>query len=268
MIDFERLEELNDFTDALFGYNKDSALAPTGPRLDLSRPNFHDSKRDFLREKTTVEQAIMHGEGFLNLFVGQEYKGDSEHADMRNRITTAVNQFAKGNARRKHLKSADDLVLKNILETGFFYNSLFVMFEILSVYRQRLAELNDQEKQFWNVTNRPPNYYARTIALRFARMYAREKRERPTFGISSQGNHPSTDFGRALEKIFQLVEVKASVRNAGVWAINQLTDDDLKPPQRGLMGGLFGLDHKASSATQPTENALLKLQRSLEKGSD
>lgn len=88
------------------------------------------------------------------------------------------------------------------------------------------------------MTNRSPNYYARTIALRLARLYAKEMGHRPTLGISREGNFPSTDFGRALEEVFTILNITASFRNAARWAIEQLTDEDMRP-QRNALAGLF-----------------------------
>lgn len=240
MIKQDQIDALNAFTDGLFKWNGGNALAPIGPRLDVSKPNFHDTKKGFLREKNALEQATGHIKAVLDQFVGPQYKGDLEHSKMTTSVHSAMDRLAKSTGQSELLETASDLAMKNIMQTGFYYNSLFFMLHLNSVYHQRLHELSDQEKEFWTITNRPPNYYARTIALRFARIYAMETRSKPTFGVSREGSHPSTDYGRALEQVFQILNIKAKVRNPAEWAIEQLTEDEWNPPANALMGGLFG----------------------------
>ena len=98
--------------------------------------------------------------------------------------------------------------------------------------------MKDQEELFWSTNHRPPNYYARTIALRLARYYARETQERPTVGTSGDGGHPSTAYTKALEEVFEELGIKATVRLPAKWAVNQITEDDLKPR---MLGGVLGL---------------------------
>lgn len=104
--------------------------------------------------------------------------------------------------------------------------------------------------------------------MRFARLYARETSKRPTFGISSQGNHPSTEFGRALEQVFEILNIKANVRNAAVWAIDQLSEDDLRPPQNALLGELLGMVPTENSGQKTAVNALANYRQKTDKGHD
>ena len=104
------------------------------------------------------------------------------------------------------------------------------------------------------------------IALRFARLFANKTGKRPTFGISSEGAHPSTDFGRAIEQVFAILEIKADVRKAAEWALSHLTEQDWKPRQNalgGLMTGLYDFDGSGSSRRDPKDE-IVKLLR--EKG--
>lgn len=256
--------------DGLIGQPVKNALAPAFsrdilPRLDTSKPNFHDNKREFQLEKDVVAAVILHLEGIIDQFVYEN--DDHERSKMRVRIETAVDKAAIVAARSRNLQTPRDLALKNVAETGFFLSSLFVIIDTMECYKNRLRELEDQEKQFWTVAHRPPNYYARTISLRVARLYARSHHAKPTFGIARDRNHPSTEFGRALEQIFAALEIKASVRGAAEWAIGQLTEDEINPPQRGLMGALLGssgdppLPKKSSiKATRDIVEALVKGQ--------
>lgn len=237
-------------------------LGSASPRLDVSRPNIHDSKKEFLREKNTVANVVKHLDGIFHQVLGK--KGDEEHKEMVERLAPAIDASASKSMRSQQVDSASDLALRNIAQTGFYYNSLFVVLEMLSVYKERLRELDDQEKQFWSVSNRAPNYYARTIASRLARLYAKEKRTRPTFGISREGSHPSTEFGRALEQVFSILGVKASVRNAAEWAIDQLSEEDWNPQLNALaLGSLLGKPNP-----NPSQNTRDRIIKALSKGSE
>jgi hypothetical protein len=165
---------------------------------------------------------------------------DSEAGALARRLEEVVD----GSARRKLLvpspNTITDLVRKNKADTGFFVHELWGLADLLMLLRERQDELKDQEQQYWNRKSRPPNYYARAIALRLARLYAREKGARPTFGTARDGGHPSTRYGRALETIFVALEIKGGVKHAAKWAIDQLTEDDLRPAPLGDLLGGFG----------------------------
>ncbi|SFN73775.1 hypothetical protein SAMN04487859_1089 [Roseovarius lutimaris] len=216
-----------------------------GPRLDTSRPNIHDSKKDFLKERDAVASIVEH----LNLAITELFgsEDDVQHQDMADRLQVAIDTGARKPQKFDDPEAAHGLALRNIVQTGFYYNSQLVIVRMINVYQERLNELKDQEAEFWSLANRAPNYYARTIALRLARLYALHKRQKPPFGTARDGNHPSTDFGRALEEIFDVLKIKATVRNAAEWAINQLTEDEINPSTNAFRGMLLGLNPPSST---------------------
>ena len=91
-------------------------------------------------------------------------------------------------------------------------------------------DLKDHKEKFWKFKHRAPDYYARTIALRLAKLFAREVGQRPTFGTAAEGDYPSTAYGRALEEVFEILEIKQKVRTHAKWAIQQITEEDMNPP--------------------------------------
>ncbi len=211
-----------------------------GPRLDTSRPNIHDSKKEFLKERDSVASIIGHLEKVLAELLGP--RDDVQKQEMITRLNISVDLGARKPQKFDEFETAYGLALRNVAQTGFFYNSQMVILRMIIVYKERLKDLKDQESEFWSLSSRAPNYYARTIALRLARLYAQNKQQKPTFGTARDGGHPSTDFGRALEEIFDVLKIKATVRNAAEWAIDQLTEDEINPPENTLMGGLYGMD--------------------------
>jgi len=238
MVEKEQSERLNEIVDRLLGRESQPHIIPDwpSPPFDISRPNIHDSKKEFLQELAVVESIVNNLVDVTSHFRESNSDDTADYDDMHRRLNIAIEVAAIQKNRKMTVSTPSDLAIKNIYDTGFFLSSLRVVTEMTFVYGHRLNDLRDQERQFWTVKNRPPNYYARTIALRFARLYARETGKFPTFGTSREGNFPSTDSGRALEEIFKVLEIKASVPNAAKWALGQLTDDDLGQPKNALLG--------------------------------
>jgi hypothetical protein len=262
-------ERLNEIVDGLLDRQPtdrmQSILTVGAPPFDISRPNIHDSKKDFLRELKAVTG--MHGQlqALLHEMIGKGDKDKPESIARRDRLRLLVDIFANEASRKRPLSTPNDLALKNFTDTGFFHNSVSILIDMYFAMDQRLRDLMEQEIQFWNITNRAPQYYPRTIALRLARLFAREKRERPTFGTARDGNHPSTDFGRALEEVFKVLEIKGSVRSAATWAIEELTDEDVNPPVNALRG-LLSLSPEAVAANRG-RNLLAQFAKAQKKGS-
>lgn len=246
MNEIEKIEQLKTLIESLFGPEEFSFLSKYSAPFDISRPNIHDSKKEFTRELTTVAAVKDHLRGTLDLLLQTINPEDRDplQTAMTKRLSVAIETLALQRGKSETLDGASELALKNIRDTGFYFNSLFVVIEMHGAFDKRLRDLKEQEAQFWTVANRPPNYYARTIALRFARLFASRTRKRPTFGISSEGAHPSTDYGRALEQVFTILEIRANVRKAAEWALSQVTEEDWKPRLNALAGSrgnLLGL---------------------------
>jgi len=141
--------------------------------FDLSRENIHENKKEFILERDTVSAVLNHTNAILDTLLAD--KKDKAFEDMASRLNEAIDRNAGQSFTGKMPKSALDIARRNILDTGFFNASLFVLIDLVSAYRQRKLELDEQEEMFWSVAHRPPNYYARSIALRFARFYARQR---------------------------------------------------------------------------------------------
>lgn len=236
MNESEKIDLLNKLVDSLFGPIEMNFLAKYSAPFDITRPNIHDSKKEFARELGTVLAIRDHLKDMLDLLIATttEAENDPLHQAMVRRLSFAIEANVSQRSKRLNPESASELALKNLKDTGFYYNSIYVVIEMLRSFEQRLRDLKEQESEFWSVAYRAPNYYARTIALRFARLFASRTGKRPTFGISSEGSHPSTDFGRALEQVFDILEIGANVRKAAEWALAQLTEQDWKPKLNAL----------------------------------
>ncbi|WP_298256548.1 hypothetical protein [uncultured Litoreibacter sp.] len=262
-----KVDQVHALCEELFGDRPRNFLSGGSPFIDISRPNFHDSKSEFLLELKAVKAVIGHCEGILFQLVGQD-RDAPPHVEMMDRLEPVINLYALQGSGSARINSPNDLAVRNVVDTGFHHSSLLVIIRMIEAYRRRLAELKQQEADFWNVSNRPPNYYARTIALRFARLFAQERGIKPTIGTVSDGNHPSTDYGRALEDLFRILGIKANVRSAGEWAIPQLVEADWNPPLNHLSGGLLGMGFEkvSTGATiSPVVHELMKTEKKVPK---
>jgi hypothetical protein len=228
------------------------------PPFDIKRPNLHESKTEFLAELKAVKAAREHAIGLARL-LSAPYRENAEEQDVAVPLCDAIDESARRAARSLELRHATDLVLKNAAETNLSFNASMVLLSVLNGLNERYERLKEQEPEFWKQNGRPPNHYARTIALRFAKLVARHTGQKPTVGVSRDGNHPSTEFGRAIEEIFSILEIDAAFRRHAEWAVDQLTDEDMKaPPANALMGGLFGLSGN-SPAPSESLNRLAKM---------
>lgn len=260
------IEQLRKLVESLFGPEENNLLARYSAPFDISRPNIHDSKKEFTRELATVTAVKDHLAETLDLLLQTISPEDRDplKTSMIRRLSVAIETIGLQQGKNETLDTASDLALKNIKDTGFYFNSLFVIVELRNAFDKRLRDLKEQEAQFWTVNNRPPNYYARIIALRFARLFASRTGKRPTFGISSEGPHPSTEFGRALEQVFSILEISANVRKAAEWALSQVTEEDWGPRPNALAGpwgGLLGLGGLLSPRDPKSEIVKLLLEK-------
>lgn len=255
MIDQQKIENLNQLADKLASSAEPTFAGTDYAPFDVSRPNLHESKKEFLEEMNTVSAAVDHLESVLHLLSPLSTEPNPPREAMIQRVHQAIDQSVRQELRKRKVRggSAQDVTIQNFRDTGFVDNALSILPDLVFALKRRLTELGDQEKQFWSVSNRPPNHYARSIALRFARFFAVQTGKRPTFGTSGQGGHPSTDFGRSLEEVFEILGIGSNVKSVAVWAIDQLTDEDLSP-RRSLIFGINGLVRP----DDPLMNAMLE----------
>jgi hypothetical protein len=221
-------------------------IATARSPFDISRPNSHDSKAEFLLEKQAIGSALENARPLLDLVLnGVSDQNARQHGAIRKALKF-VDESVRSKRRVGQLETVFDLMRSNALSIGLSPVLVFLLFDFVEALELREQELKGQEAVFWSGVGRAPNHYARTIALRFAKLVARAAGRKPTFGTARDGGHPSTEFGRALEEIFKILDVGADVRNAAKWAISQLTEEDMNPPVRNALagqwvGGLAGI---------------------------
>ena len=199
-----------------------------------------------------MDAALVNTGALVDFIYAIYIEEDPNHVTSK-RLGEFINREARKDQNRKGSETIVDMIRKNAVEHGLTLVTLFLLVDLRIQLSKRKQELADQESVYWSSAHRAPNYYARTIALRFAKLVARSTGKYPTIGTSRDGGHPSTDFGRALEEIFELLGIGANFRNPAQWAIRQLTDDDLKPsPKPSLFelgSGILGSQMPKGSLT-------------------
>ena len=166
-------------------------------------------------------------------------RGDLTREQCLRKLARAVNEHSRQAAPRPKIDDAITLVRRNVADLGSYMSTVLVMLDFLSALAARHHQLKEQEKTFWQVRHRAPDYFARAIALRLAKLYANETQERPTIGTSSETGDPSTGFSRAVGKTFALLGIETGARRPAEWAVQQLTDEDFKPIQRDALAGPY-----------------------------
>lgn len=215
-----------------------NALAGPQYPFDISKPNQHDSKAEFQLEYDAVNAGIVHTKGLLEaLFPQSEVDAVTK---TRDRLRSIINSKMKVRAPRSNLNESLNLVRKNVSDVGAYPASIFVLLDLQNVLLDRLQELDSQKEQFWNLPHRAPDYYARAIALRLGQLFASETGTRPTYGTSGETGEPSTTYMRALRDVFAALEIHNQERGYAEWAVQQISEEDLKPVQSGMMKGLLG----------------------------
>jgi len=228
MQDQQKIDLIDEIVDALLKREPLNPLANRVNSFDISRPNVHDSKKEYLAELEIVQFASKNATEIVELFLGSKDTEASEKTT--NRIGERVNRSAWVRSINFPSGTASQLITKNASQTDFFWHMITNLILFSEDLEHQIKELKDQENEFWSVNGRPPNYFARTIALRLAKAYALEYGKKPTLGTSGDGGHPSTDFSRALEQIFNILKISADIRGPAKWAVEQLGDEDFLPP--------------------------------------
>ena len=246
MADDNIVDRINEIADRFYERPRRTVLGTSALPFDISKPNFHDTKKDFLEERSLVDKSARNAEELFQVLT-YRYKDGHPLKERSEELCNYVDGIARNSLSKDAVKVPSDLVKRNATDIGITYCMAYLVLDVAYGFRRRRQELNDQEKEFWSGSSRPPNHYARTIALRFARYISRGTGQKPTVGTSRDGGHPSTDFGKALEEIFELLGISADFRRAAMWAVDQLTDEDLEPIGNPLSDpGNFGFGSKSS----------------------
>ncbi|WP_416882852.1 hypothetical protein [Marivita sp.] len=211
----------------------------TGLPFDVTKPNQHDSKADFTREYEIVKNSLAHVNSILFTMIDDK---DPEKKKTLDQLQREIDRKLRLATSQATIETTTDLIRRNVADTGGFVVTLWLFVDFQKVLRARLKELDEQRDKFWNVPHRAPDYYARAIANRLAKLYARETGQRPTSGSSPVSGASSTSFTKALEQIFEVLGIQSGTRSPADWAIEHLTEEDFMPHQNALANLGFPID--------------------------
>lgn len=244
----EKRAELEDACASLGLPLTGPAISRSGYPIDIAKPNIHDSKSEFLLEMNAVRKLDEHAFNLVSGLMVPEVEGGEDEAMMRRRVNHALDAVAKNSVHRNPLEGVFDLINETACRQGLTSAVSGLLIELVVALRGRLRDLEEQERVFWTLKNRHPNHYARTIALRLAKRYAETHGKKPTVGTSRDGGHPSTDYCRAMERIFATLDIDAKVIHPAKWAVGQLQESDLRTTENVFQ--------QYALAGEPVPNAL------------
>ncbi len=206
-----------------------------GIHLDIRRPNLHDSKDEFLEELRFVKRSAT---DLFALYRGLNNQGDASLQTARGLHMDFHMQAFERNKTSKP-KTAVDLVLDSARRVDYWGVTKRSVFELYLNFSNRLKTLEEQKEIFWSTHGRPPDHYARVMALRLAKLYVAQKFKIPTSGTARDGDYPSTEYCRLLQELFEILGIKTDFRLPSEWAVMQLKDSDHpvpEPPRTILLG--------------------------------
>lgn len=228
--------------------------------FDISKPTQHDTKAEFQLEYDMVAAGA---EQASKLFETLFPRKTEDANKTRNAVARMIDKKFSQSAPTENLNESFNLVRKNASDVGGYSMSLIMVLDLRNALIDRLQELENQKEEFWSLPYRAPDYHARFIALRLAQLFARETQTRPTYGSSGETGDPSTSYSRALKEVFSALGFTAQERNYAKWAVDQITEKDMKPkyenalrslmgpnllgPETGILGTLMGLSGSKKS---------------------
>ena len=236
--DHQLSEQLHAIVDEMLApFGKTSPRNPfsflAGPQpFDISKPNMHDTKAEYSYELKLVTENLERINAIVDSFIPDEE--DVETAAAAKRLNAVVDSKMKAKAQGLTATQSRDLIRKNVADFGGYIGGLYILLDLRQALASRLDELNEQRERFWTIRHRAPDYYARAIANRLAKLYARETGQRPTVGAHPDTGQPSTGFTRAPQQVFVLLEISSDVRSPAKWSVENLKDEDLVEPRNAL----------------------------------
>ena len=107
----EKIEQLKKLTESLFGPEESIFSSKYSAPFDISRPNIHDSKKEFIRELITVTAVKDHLRGTLDLLLQSISPEDRDplQTAMTKRLSVAIETFALQRVKSETLDGASDL---------------------------------------------------------------------------------------------------------------------------------------------------------------
>ena len=133
-----------------------NALAKYSAPFDVSKPNIHNSKREFRREKEAVENASENARGIVDFVEGVLAKDDPDLKAMTERVIKVVDQNAESDALKMNVENVSAFLAKSASQEGLSIILYFLCSNYAKHLNALLSDLEDQEREFWSGSHRPP----------------------------------------------------------------------------------------------------------------
>ncbi|MGI3187124.1 hypothetical protein [Nioella aestuarii] len=120
MDESEQNERLVAIVRRFYDYQPKTLLSFGAPPFDISRPNIHDSKPEFLAEKQAVDDAIRAAEALFEFLAGA-WGEDKDTSALAIRVITAVDGEARFSSNTLPVETALGLIRRNAATHGLSY---------------------------------------------------------------------------------------------------------------------------------------------------
>lgn len=109
---------------------------------------------------------------------------------------------------------------------GLCISSTKLLFEVYKNAQTAKSRLESEKRAYFpDGRGRKRNARAYVVADKLAQFYLYNVKNRPTYGTDYGA--PSTEYQRALEKIFKIIGIEADTRGPAKAACREITDDDI-----------------------------------------
>lgn len=198
--------------------------------IDVSSPIEHQSKAALNLDLETLNKVVKTIDQLNALLIDDKLLKEQEHKEMLRRLALFVDEELLARHELSKTKLASDVAITAALQSGGLLTSLKLLYKVRAVLKERQEQLQQQKTKFWTDHGARTNHHARAIAFRLAHLFAFVTKEKPTYGIASDGSGPSTAYTRALEAIFDLLEIESGFISPAKFAVSSLKSEHFTTP--------------------------------------
>ncbi|MEP6319094.1 MAG: hypothetical protein ABJ074_01735, partial [Paracoccaceae bacterium] len=129
MTDDNLIEQINEIADRFYERPRSLILGTSQFPFDITKPNFHDTKKEFLEERDLVDESTKNAE---ELFKTLTYRYHDGHPlkERSEELCDYVDGIARNFASKNELKVPSDLVKRNAIDIGITYCMAYMVLDV------------------------------------------------------------------------------------------------------------------------------------------